>query len=122
MVRLVSLSSARKNPAIKLHCILPCTAQAEEWTASSQDRYHSILKQADSIVYVNRDYHKDCMLERNRFMVEQSSALLAVYSGGPRSGTAATIRYAKKLGHEIWIIDPVTLDITHEGTHGGDRI
>jgi uncharacterized phage-like protein YoqJ len=28
------LSLREKNPAIKLHCILPCTAQAEKWSAS----------------------------------------------------------------------------------------
>ncbi len=32
---------------------------------SSQERYRSILDQADSIVYVNRGYSKNCMLERN---------------------------------------------------------
>ena len=36
---LAVLSLREKNPAIKLHCILPCTAQAEKWSASSRDLY-----------------------------------------------------------------------------------
>ena len=56
------LALRKKNPALKLHCILPCREQADKWTASSQDLYRSILERADSIVYVSRVYHKDCIL------------------------------------------------------------
>jgi len=109
---LAVLSLREKNPAIKLHCILPCTAQAEKWSASSQKLYRSILERADSVVYVSRNYHKDCMLERNRFLVEHASTLLAVYNGVRRSGTGATVNYAKKMGREIIVIDPITLLIS----------
>ena len=112
---LAVLSLREKNPAIKLHCILPCTAQAEKWSASSQELYRSILEQADSVVYVSREYHKNCMLDRNRFLVEHASTLLAVYNGVRRSGTGATVNYARKMGRKIIVIDPVTQHITHEG-------
>ncbi len=108
------LDLREKNPAIKLHCILPCTAQAEKWSASSQELYRSILERADSVVYVSRDYHKNCMLDRNRFMVEHASILLAVYNGEQRGGTAATMRYARKMGREIIVIDPITRSVSHE--------
>ena len=106
------LSLREKNPVIKLHCILPCTAQAEKWSVSSRDLYRSILEQADSVVYVSRDYHKDCMLERNRFMVEKARLLLAVYNGQPHSGTAAAVRHAQRLGCDIIIINPISLQIS----------
>ena len=110
------LALREENPALKLHCILPCRGQADKWTAPSRDIYRSILEQADSIVYVSRDYHKNCMLARNRFLVEHASTLLAVYNGERRGGTAATVRYAQKMGREIIVIDPDTLHITHEGS------
>ena len=109
------LALREKNPAIKLHCILPCREQADKWSSSSRNLYRSILKRADSIVYVSREYHKDCMLERNRFLVEHASILLAVYNGELRGGTAATMRYAQKMGREIIVIDPTTLDIINKG-------
>ena len=109
----IILALREKNPAIKLHCILPCTAQAEKWSVSSQELYRSILEQADSVVYVSRAYHKNCMLDRNRFMVEHASALLAVYNGVRRSGTGATVNYARKMGREIIVIDPITRLISH---------
>ena len=107
------LALREKNPAVKLHCILPCREQANKWTASSRDLYRSILERADSIVYVSRDYHKGCMLERNRFLVEHAAILLAVYNGERRGGTAATVRYAQKMGREIIVIDPITRLISH---------
>ena len=104
----IVLRLREENPTIKLHCILPCTAQAEKWSTSLRDLYRSILEQADSIVYVSRDYHRNCMLDRNRFLVDHASTLLAVYNGVRRSGTGATLRYAQKLGRDIIIIDPIT--------------
>ena len=110
----IVLAMREENPMIKLHCILPCTTQAEKWSASSRDLYRSILERADSVVYVSRAYHKDCMLDRNRFLVEHASVLLAVYNGVRRSGTGATVNYARKMGREIVVIDPITLLISRE--------
>ena len=107
------LALREKNPALKLHCILPCREQADKWSVSSRDLYRSILERADSIVYVSREYHKNCMLERNRFLVEHASTLLAVYNGERRGGTAATMRYAQKIGREIIVIDPITRLISY---------
>ena len=77
---------------MKLHCILPCKAQADGWTSSERDVYRSMMDEADSIVYVNREKTRDCMLERNRYMIDYASLVLAVYNGEKRGGTAATIR------------------------------
>ncbi len=110
----LSVLDLRENdPAIKLHCILPCKEQADKWAASSRDLYHSILDRADSIVYVSRTYYKNCMLDRNRFLVDHAAALLAVYNGERRGGTAATMRYAQKMGRKIIVIDPLTRLISH---------
>ena len=111
----IVLALREKNPKIKLHCILPCTAQAEKWSVSSQELYRSILGRADSVVYVSRDYHEKCMLDRNRFLVEHAATLLAVYNGEQRGGTAATIRYAQKMSREIMVINPITLLVTYGG-------
>ena len=110
---LSDLDLREKNPAIKLHCILPCKEQADKWAASSRDLYRSILDRADSIVYVSRTYHETCMLDRNRFLIEHAAALLAVYNGERRGGTAATMRYAQKMGREIIVIDPIARSISY---------
>lgn len=111
---LAVLTLREKNPKLKLHCILPCREQADKWTDSSRNLYRSILEQADSIVYTSRTYHKNCMLERNRFLVEYAATLLAVYNGERRGGTAATVRYARKLARKVIILDPISLKVTSE--------
>ena len=106
------LNLRKKKPALKLHCILPCKTQAEKWPVSEQERYQKILAQADSIFFTSRNYHPTCMLERNRFMVEKARLLLAVYNGQPHSGTAAAVRHAQRLGCDIIIINPISLQIS----------
>ncbi|MDE7243049.1 MAG: DUF1273 domain-containing protein [Oscillospiraceae bacterium] len=111
------LELRERNPAIKLHCVLPCEGQEIKWTAPAQTHYRLILEQADSIEYVTRFYSKNCMLERNKRLVDYAGYLLAVYNGEWCGGTAATIRYAQKMNRRIILIDPLTQQITN----GGER-
>ena len=104
---LAVLALKKENPALKLHCVLPCEGQADGWTASARELYFSILEQADEVVYVSREYHEGCMLKRNRYLVDHAACLLTVYNGEWRGGTAMTVRYARKLGREVIILDPV---------------
>lgn len=62
--------------------------------------------------YVSHDYYDGCMLDRNRRLVDAADLLLAVYNGERRGGTAATVRYARKLGRRVIIIDPILLPAT----------
>jgi len=112
----IVLALRERNPNVKLHCILPCKEQEAKWPPSSQARYRAILERADSTYCVNEKFNKNCMLERDRYMVDHASVLLAVYNGTHRSGTGATVNYARKLGREIIIIDPLTFAVTHENT------
>ncbi len=47
----------------------------------------------------------ECMLERNRYMVNNSSLVIALFNG-LSGGTKSSIDYAKKQGVEIIIIKP----------------
>lgn len=108
------LDLRERNPAIKLHCVLPCEGQEATWKLTAQVRYKYILSEADSVEYVKRLYDGKCMLERNQRLVDYAGILLAVYNGEKRGGTAATVRYAQKAGREIIVIDPIARRITHE--------
>ncbi len=113
---LTVLSLRKTHPDLKLHCILTCKTQAKKWSEAAKQKYRSILEQADSIIYVSREEHNGCMLERNRFLVTHADLLLAVGTATGRSGTAATMRYAQKLGRKIITIDPITRKITYTQT------
>ena len=105
----IVLKLREKNPDLRLHCVLPHKGQADRWSKSAQERYHFILEQADTVEYVSQEYCDGCMLARNRRLVEAAGLLLAVYNGEYRGGTAATIRYARKLARKILILDPLSL-------------
>jgi len=112
---LIVLELRKKNPALRLHLILPHEGQADKWSDSAQERYHSILEKADSVEYVSREYYDGCMLDRNHRLIEATGVLLAVYNGEWRGGTAATVRYARKLDRRIIILNPTTLEAAEEG-------
>lgn len=104
---LAVLALKKENPALKLHCILPCKGQADKWSVSARKIYSSVLNQADEVVYVSQEYHDGCMLDRNRYLVDHADCLLAVYNGERRGGTAMTVKYAKRLGREVIMLNPV---------------
>ncbi len=100
------------NPQLKLSCILPCETQADKWSVQSRERYFNILSEADETIYISRHCTKTCMMERNRYLVDHSQYMIAVYDGTPRGGTAGTVRYARQRGREIILIDPNTSAVT----------
>ena len=90
------------------------TGQPDKWGIKSQTRYFKILQKADETKELSYSYYDGCLLDRNRYMVDRTGTLLAVYNGEYRGGTAATIRYARKLDREIIIIDPATGKISQD--------
>ena len=118
----IVLDLRKGNPALKLHCILPHEGQENKWSTSARERYYAILEQANFVEYVSRTYYDGCMIDRNHRLVESAGLLLAVYNGIRRSGTGATVNYARKLGREIIVIDPVSLNITHSGSDDPETV
>lgn len=108
----IVLELRKKNSALKLCCALPCEGQEKKWPAKTQEQYQNILQQADKTFYVSKFYTSGCMLDRNRWMVDHASILLAVYNGTYKSGTAMTVRYAKEKQRTIILIDPITREVT----------
>jgi len=111
---MIVLALREKNPALEHGCILPYEGQADKRSDSARERYHFILKQADSVVYVSQGYYDACMLDRDHRLVELSGLKLAIYNGMRHSGTGATVNYARKMGQEIIVIAPIPRHVTCE--------
>lgn len=109
MIAAEEVLELKKNryPHIQLIAALPCHGQADSWPPESKARYSAILKQCSKVVYVNdKPYFNGCMQARNRYLIDHSTLLIAVYDGNP-SGTGSTVTIARKKGHAMVIIDPI---------------
>lgn len=62
--------------------------------------YKNILSLSDRIICISDRYTSDCMLNRNRYMVNISYYCIC-YLRKNKSGTAYTVNYAKELNLQI---------------------
>lgn len=93
------------HPDVILVAVVPCPQQADRWRSADKERYHQLLEACDEVVLVQHNYTRDCMLRRNRYMVNAASHIIAIYDGVMKGGTTYTLAYALKQGLELTIID-----------------
>ena len=101
----IVLELKSKYPEIKLECALPCETQASRWSVKYRDRYFNIIQMSDKETLLQTHYTADCMHKRNRYMVDHSDYVIAVWDGSP-SGTGKTVMYAKENNKAILQIKP----------------
>lgn len=89
---------------ITLECARPCESQAHRWPKQEQERYESIINRCNYETLVQHRYDRGCMMRRNRYMVDHSDWVIALYDGVPKGGTAQTLAYAMKQGKKTRII------------------
>lgn len=66
--------------------------------------YNLILQKCDLIKVHSPKYSDSCFSVRNRYMVDISDRIIAVYDGRKRGGTVNTLNYARSLGKDVHII------------------
>lgn len=94
-----------EHPDITIEAAIPCVNQTEFWSEETKRRYNRIVSECDYETLIQNEYTDDCMKKRNRYMVDNSSVLIAVFDG-TIGGTYQTVNYAAKKGLEIIRIAP----------------
>ena len=84
-------------PTLKLVLALPYVGQEEQWSQRDAAVYRALLRQADDVVYTSQEYHRGCLFQRNRYLVDHS-AYCVCYLVQERGGTAYTAQYAREQG------------------------
>lgn len=92
------------NDAV-LRLVLPCPAQDEMWSAKQRDAYSYILKNAECVEYASDEYDASCMRKRNARLAQLGDIIIA-YLYKDVSGSAQTVRIAKRLGKPVYNISP----------------
>ena len=90
----------KQEKDIKIIACVPCKEQDKYFTKIEKEKYKKYLEKADEIVYISEEYINGCMQQRNRYMVDNSSLLIA-YLKYPKGGTFYTVNYAIKKQKEI---------------------
>ena len=100
-----ALSLRERHPDTVIEAAIPCPSQTKGWEEEVRARYQAILDRCDLETMVQQHYSQGCMFRRNRYMVDRSARIIAVYNGIPKGGTAQTLLYALGKGLETDILE-----------------
>ena len=90
---------------VTVEAAIPCPEQSAAWSEADRERYMRLCRACDERTIISPKTSRTCMQERNRYMVDKSSVLVAVYDG-KSGGTSFTVSYAKKRDLEIIMLEP----------------
>lgn len=93
---IAEIKQSEKDIIITLEAALPYRG----W----ERRNAELLAKCDKVMVCSEDYSPACFMARNRYLVDNSSCVIAVYDGRGRGGTWNTLQYAKEQGKEVRII------------------
>lgn len=90
---------------VTLEAAVPYQGQADHWPENDRRRRELLLAQCNFETVIQHHYTAGCLSRRNRYMVDKSSLLLAIYDGQPSGGTMYTLHYALGQGMRTVILD-----------------
>ena len=107
---------------VHLIAAVPFAGQESRWSVADRCYYQRILDACSKVhtLFTPEQARKNaatCYRKRNQWMVDRSDAVIAVYTPietERRSGTAATVHYARKKLKRIVYIHPTTLAMSEE--------
>lgn len=95
---ILKLKEEGKN--INLVCAVPFEGFEKNWSEQWKNRYRNIMRKADMVKFICKNYNKSCFQIRNIWMVNNSALVIAVFNG-EFGGTKNTINYAIKNGVKV---------------------
>lgn len=90
----------KKYSQVRLIMVYPCRNQTVFWKEKDRERYEKIKAVCDKTVYISESYDKNCMMRRNRHLVDCSGYCVCFLKKAD-GGTAYTVNYAVQKGLKI---------------------
>lgn len=107
-----ALAWAALEQRIPLALAVPFEGQERRWPETSRERYRELRALATwECVTSPGGYSAEKMHARDRWMVDNSTHVLALWNGADDGGTATTVRYAQRVGAPVfnvwsfWAVD-----------------
>ena len=94
------LEQIRKENKIQIIACVPCKTQSYKYNRKQKEEYDRMLSVADEVLLISEEYSSTCMQKRNKFMVDNSSVVVA-YLNRDYGGTANTVKYANYKGISV---------------------
>ena len=107
------LVAKNKYSDIELEVFIPWRGFEQTFSESNRRLYSLIVERATQIHYLAEGYYHGVYQERNEKMVDGADYVIAWWNGKP-SGTANTVRYARRVGcpvKNIYSDEQLELDI-----------
>ena len=89
----------RDNPKLRLEAAIPYRVRYARLTEQPGTR--ALLHACDSVAVLREAFTPYVFMARNRYMVEHSDRVIAVYDGREKGGTVRTIRFAHQMKKEL---------------------
>lgn len=97
----------KQGKPVNLCIAKPFPSQASPWKEEAQAAYNEILKRSDKIIEVSEGGSAAWkMHKRNRWMVDHSKYVIAVWDQAKKGGTWNCLDYALKKEKRVYVIDP----------------
>lgn len=95
----IVLEMRKSNPALELVAVIPYQKRLDN--LREKKRTYEMLEACADVVVIRGEYQPSVYSHRNRYMVEHSDRVIAVYDGREKGGTAGTIRFTHVLKKEL---------------------
>ena len=95
----IVLEMQKSNPALELVAVIPYQKRLDN--LRQKKRTYEILEACVDVVVIREEYQPSVYSHRNRYMVEHSDRVIAVYDGREEGGTAGTIRFTHTMKKEL---------------------
>ena len=95
----IVLELKKSYPALELIAVIPYQKRLD--SLREKKRTYEMLEACADVVVIREKYQPSVYSHRNRYMVEHSDRVIAVYDGREKGGTAGTIRFAHAMKKEL---------------------
>ncbi len=85
---------------VRVEACIPYAQQAYGFPREEKKKYRELLKECDEVTVLSEHYYVNCLLARNRYMVDKCDLLFA-YRTKDRGGAAYTVDYAVRKGVKV---------------------
>ena len=93
------MEKQKDDPSLELIAVIPYQKRLDSLRAKG--RTYEMLEACADVVVMQEEYQPSVYSHRNRYMVEHSDRVIAVYDGREKGGTVRTIRFTHQMKKEL---------------------